>query len=318
MHEAHADEICRRIRDAVHDAVILDPPVLDTILTGFLADGHVLLEDVPGTGKTMTARTLANALGLSFSRIQCTPDLLPSDILGSDVFNEHTRDFEFRPGPVFSNVLLADELNRASPKTQSALLEAMAEGQVTVGTETHHLPRPFFVIATQNPIESVGTFELPEAQLDRFMVQTRLGYPDEADELDLLDRRVERGGRLVDIEPVCTDDDIDRLRRAVEAVTVADPVRRYLVRLTRATRDAELIGVGISPRGTERLFEAARAWALLHGRGFVTPDDVRDIAPAVLSHRIQLTPDAEIDGHDVASVITAVVQDIPVPKLEAV
>jgi len=309
-----AADHCDTVIDTVASAVVVERETLERVLSGFLARGHVLLEDVPGTGKTLTARTLAGALDLSFSRIQFTPDLLPADVTGTYVFDEGAGEFEFRPGPIFGNVVLADEINRASPKTQAALLEAMAEGQVTIEGRTHDLPEPFFVIATQNPIEQDGTFPLPEAQVDRFVVKTSLGYPDEAGERALIDRRAERTDRT----PAVTERagvDPQALRRAPEAVHVADAVRDYIVDLVTATRADSRVETGVSPRGTQRLFEAVRALAVVRGRDYVTPDHVVDIAPVVLAHRLVLTPEARVENVEKAAVVADLLEEVPVPTV---
>jgi len=305
------------ILDQIAGAVVTERSTLETILVGILSDGHVLLEDVPGTGKTLTARSFADALGVSFSRVQFTPDLLPSDVIGSNVFDESTRTFEFQPGPVFANVMLADEINRAPPKTQSALLEAMEEGQVTVDGESHPLPDPFVVIATQNPVEMDGTFELPVAQRDRFMIRTSLGYPDRSGELELIDRRASRRSASPSVERVCDPETLDGLREAPESVRVEEAVREYLVDVARATREDERVRTGVSPRGVQKFFEAVRAHAVLRGRGYATPDDVKATAPAVLSHRIVLTPDARVDGVGPEAVVAEVLEEVPVPQLNA-
>jgi len=305
---------CDTIIDTVSSAVVVERETLETVLSGFLARGHVLLEDVPGTGKTLTARSMAAALGLSFSRIQFTPDLLPADVTGTYVFNEKSQEFEFRPGPIFGNIVLADEINRASPKTQAALLEAMAEGQVTIEGQTHDLPDPFFVIATQNPIEQDGTFPLPEAQVDRFIVKTSLGYPDEAGERALIDRRAERTDRTPDVETAVSIDPV-ALRRSPEAVHVADSVRDYVVELSRETRADSRVATGVSPRGTQRLFEAARALAVVQDRDYVTPDHVAQIAPVVLAHRLVLTPDARVEDIEKQQVVEELLDSVPVPTV---
>jgi len=311
---AHDD--CRAVLDAVSEAVIADRAFLETVLTGVVARGHVLLEDVPGTGKTLTARSFATALGLSFSRVQFTPDLLPADVTGSYVFDERDRTFEFREGPVFANVVLADEINRAPPKTQAALLEAMEEEQVTVDGDTHELPSPFFVIATQNPVEQEGTFALPEAQLDRFALQTAVGYPaDEAEEVELLRRRAGRAERAPSIERVLSPERVETLRAAAEEVRVEPDLLRYVAAVARATREDRRVDVGVSPRGTQRLFEVARARAVVEGRDFVTPDDVKRIAPAALAHRLVLTPDAAVENVDKRAVIAETLEAVPVPTL---
>jgi MoxR-like ATPase len=305
------------IVDEVESAVIVDRSVLRSIMIGLVADGHVLLEDVPGTGKTLTARSTSDALGLSFSRIQFTPDLLPSDVTGSNVLNEKTREFEFQHGPVFANVVLADEINRSPPKTQAALLEAMEEGQVTVDGETHALPDPFIVLATQNPVEMDGTFELPVAQKDRFMLKTSLGYPDFDGEIELIDRRADRHTQAPTVQRVSDPETIDRLRQAPETVRVEPAVREYLVRVARETRTDERVSAGVSPRGVQRFFEAVRANAILEGRSFVTPDDVKAVAPQALSHRLVLTPDARVEQVDAAEVVRNILTRVDVPQLNA-
>ncbi|MFO7927768.1 AAA family ATPase [Natronomonas sp.] len=308
---------CTQIIDQIAGAVVTDRTTLETILAGIVSDGHVLLEDVPGTGKTLTARSFANAVGVSFKRVQFTPDLLPSDVIGSNVFDEATREFEFQPGPIFANVVLADEINRAPPKTQSALLEAMEEGQVTVDGDSYPLPDPFVVIATQNPVEMDGTFDLPVAQLDRFIVKTSLGYPDRAGELELIDRRASRASKSPSVERVCTLDSLNRLRSVPESVRVEAAVREYLVDVARATREDERVRTGVSPRGVQRFFEAARTRAALEGRPYATPDDVKTMAPPVLSHRLVLTPDARIDGAAATDIVADILSDVRVPQLSA-
>ena len=316
MDVRRASEECDAICEAIDEAVICDRDFLETILVGLVGRGHVLLEDVPGTGKTLTARSVADALGLSFSRIQFTPDLLPADVTGTHVFDEREGTFEFTAGPIFANVVLADEINRAPPKTQSALLEAMEEGQVTVDGDTRDLPDPFFVIATQNPVEQEGTFPLPEAQVDRFLVKTSMGYPDEDGEIDLLRRRAAREATTPSVEPVVDPDDVGRLRRVPESVHVDEDLHEYAVAIARETRTDSRVEIGVSPRGTQRLFEAARAYAAISGREFVTPDDVKRVARPVLTHRLVLTPDATVDRVRKADVIESVLESVPVPTLE--
>ena len=310
-----ASDACREVLDAVSGAVIADRSFLETTLTGVVAKGHVLLEDVPGTGKTLTARSLATALGLSFSRVQFTPDLLPADVTGTYVFDEKDREFRFREGPIFANVVLADEINRAPPKTQAALLEAMEEEQVTVDGTTHELPDPFFVIATQNPVEQEGTFPLPEAQVDRFAVKTAVGYPDEDGEIELLRRRAARNTRSPTIEPVLDTEQVRALRASPEAVRVDDDLLRYVAGLARATREDHRVAVGVSPRGTQRLFETARARAVVEGRAYVTPDDVKRVARPSLTHRLVLTPDAQVEDVAKSDVVTDVLDTVPVPTV---
>ncbi|WP_418284106.1 AAA family ATPase [Halorubrum sp. DTA46] len=305
------------ILDGIAAAVVTERSTLKTVLVGLLSDGHVLLEDVPGTGKTLTARSFADAVDVSFSRVQFTPDLLPSDVIGSNVFDEKTRSFEFQPGPVFANVVLADEINRAPPKTQAALLEAMEEGQVTVDGETYPLPDPFVVIATQNPVEMDGTFELPAAQKDRFIVKTSLGYPDRAGELELIDRRAGRQASSPSVRTVCSLDTLTQLRRVPESIRVGTGVREYLVDVARATRTDERVNTGVSPRGIQRFFEVVRTHAALMGRPYATPDDVKAMAPPVLSHRIVVTPDARVSGVSTREIVDDILSELPVPQLRA-
>jgi MoxR-like ATPase len=311
-----ATAACRDVLDAVGDAVIADRAFLERILVGVLARGHVLLEDVPGTGKTLTARSVATALGLSFSRVQFTPDLLPADVTGTNVFDEQSGTFTFTEGPVFANVVLADEINRAPPKTQAALLEAMEEAQVTVDGETHQLPDPFFVIATQNPAEQEGTFPLPEAQVDRFAVKTEIGYPGMDGEVELLRRRAGRTDQSPSVESVLDRESVLALRRTPESVRVDDDLLTYMAELTRATREDRRVHIGVSPRGTQRLFEAARSRAVVAGRPFVTPDDVKRVAQPTLAHRLVLTPDAQVSDVRKSTVLDDVLDSVEVPTLE--
>ena len=315
MDRKQATRECTAVVDSISEAVVSNREFLETVLTGMLAQGHVLLEDVPGTGKTLTARSMATALGLSFSRIQFTPDLLPADVTGTYIFNEQDREFEFRPGPVFNNVVLADEINRAPPKTQSALLEAMGERQVSVDGETHDLPEPFFVIATQNPVEQEGTFALPEAQIDRFMVKTSLGYPGFDGELTLLKRRDDRSARSPSVEPVLSTDAVLDLQEVPESVRVDEDLMRYALEITRATRNDHRVAIGVSPRGSQRLFEAARARAVLVGDDFVTPDTIKRVARPVLAHRLVLTADAQVNEVDKRDVIEEMLNKVPVPTV---
>jgi len=308
-------ETCLAVAERIETAAIVERTVLHEVLAAVLAKGHVLLEDVPGTGKTVTARVLAEALGLEFTRIQFTPDLLPSDVTGSNVYNEHEQTFEFAEGPVFANVVLADEINRAPPKTQSALLEAMEEGQVSVDGTTHELPEPFVVVATQNPIEQEGTFRLPEAQRDRFSVKTSLGYPDVDGEMDLLDRRANRRTLAPNVEPVTDADTVLALQDLAEDVTVRTPVRRYIVDIARETRADERSEVGVSPRGVQRVFEAARASAVVAGRGYVVPDDVKRLAVATMAHRIVLSTNATVEGVDAADIVRDALDRVEVPAV---
>jgi MoxR-like ATPase len=310
-----ASDECDAVLSEVERAVITDREFLETVLVGFLADGHVLLEDVPGTGKTLTARSVATALGLEFSRIQFTPDLLPADVLGTHVFNEKTREFEFQPGPIFANVVLADEINRAPPKTQAALLEAMEEGQATIDGETMALPKPFFVIATQNPVEQEGTFPLPEAQMDRFVAKASIGYPEEAGELDLLRRRAGRSTRSPTVDAILDEDSVVEVRETAEDIRVEGDLLQYIVSVARETREDRRVEVGVSPRGTQRLFEAARARAVVKGREYVVPEDVKRLAKNVLAHRLVLTPDAAVENTDKRDVVDDVLEAVEVPTV---
>ena len=315
MERSEATRTVTRIQDAISETVIADEEFLRAVLTGVLAGGHVLIEDVPGTGKTLTARSLSSALGLSFNRVQFTPDLLPGDITGSHIYNERTGEFEFNSGPVFANVVLADEINRAPPKTQAALLEAMGEEQVTVDDETRRLPDPFFVIATQNPIEQEGTFALPEAQRDRFMIKTEMGYPSRAGELELLDRRADRTASEPAVDRVVGDLSVPALRDVAERIRVDDELREYIVDLGRATREDPRVDVGISPRGIQRLFEASRARAVIDGREYVVPDDIQTVVHPVFDHRIVLTSEASIEGHTASHVVADARSSIDVPAM---
>jgi len=315
MDHGTAGDLSSRILDAVGETVIADRDFLETLMTGVLARGHVLLEDVPGTGKTLTAHSFASALDLAFQRIQFTPDLLPSDITGSNIYNEASGAFEFSRGPIFANVVLADEINRAPPKTQAALLEAMSEEQVTTDGETRDLPDPFVVVATQNPVESEGTFPLPEAQVDRFAVKTSLGYPEQAAENTLLRRRTRRTEQSPAAEQVLDADRVRALRRVPEDVTVDDDLLSYMTGIAGATRSHDRVCVGVSPRGTQRLLEAARARAVVEGRSYVTPDDVTEIAPPVLAHRLVLTPDATVEDVSKRDVLADVLSSVPVPTV---
>jgi MoxR-like ATPase len=310
-----ASAACESLLSEIEGAVITDREFLETVLLGVVGRGHVLLEDVPGTGKTLTARMFAKSLGLSFSRIQFTPDLLPADVTGTHIFNEKDRTFEFSKGPIFANVVLADEINRAPPKTQSALLEAMEEEQVTVDGETHELPDPFFVIATQNPVEMEGTFELPEAQVDRFAIKTAMGYPEEDGEFELLRRRAGRTEQSPSVSEVLDPDSVRSLRQTPESITVEEDVLEYIARLCRQTRTHRHVEVGVSPRGTQRLFEMARARATIAGREFVTPDDVKRVAQPGLAHRLVLTPDARVEDIQKSSVISDVLGSVEVPTV---
>lgn len=301
--------------DEILAAVVAERSFMELLLTGVLARGHVLLEDVPGTGKTLTAKALATALDLEFSRIQFTPDLLPSDVTGTHVFDEQHGTFEFNEGPIFANIVLADEINRAPPKTQAALLEAMEERQVTVGDTTYQLPDPFFVIATQNPVEQDGTFELPEAQIDRFQIKSSIGYPDEAGEIELLRRRADRTAQTPTVDPVLQTVGVSELRSTVETVRVDPDLLEYIATIGRRTRSQPSVDVGVSPRGIQRLFEASRARAVINGRSFVTPADITTLVAPTLAHRLVLRPQAEIDGVERSTILEQILDQVPVPTV---
>ncbi len=284
----------------------------ELLLVSLLVEGHVLIEDVPGTGKTTLAKALARSLDCSFARIQFTPDLLPSDVTGLSIYNQRTQEFEFRPGPVFSHILLADEINRATPRTQSALLEAMQERQATVDGQTYPLPRPFLVLATQNPIELEGTFPLPEAQVDRFLMQVKLGYPTEAEEEEIL-LRYQQDDPLALLKPVATDADVLALQAQVRTLHVNPDVRHYIARVTRATREHAAVELGVSPRGTLALFKASQALAALRGRDFVIPSDVQHLCPPVLTHRVHISPQVRLRGRTPIQVVAEITDSVPVP-----
>jgi MoxR-like ATPase len=303
----------QRVLDAVEHAIIGKRPVLQVILAGLLADGHVLLDDLPGVAKTLTARSFATALGLSFSRVQFTPDVLPADITGATVLDMATGQPAFRPGPVFAQLVLADEINRAPAKTQAALLEAMQERQVTNDGQTHQLPRPFLVIATQNPIESEGTYPLPEAQLDRFLLRTRIGYPSHETESELLMRRLSRGIDDVEVPVVVTAQQFYEMQRSLEMVHVDPVIVHYITAVVHATRNDRELEVGASPRGSLALVKLARANAVLDGRDFVTPDDVRTVVVVALAHRVVLSSESWSRRIDPVDVILRVVEQVAAP-----
>jgi MoxR-like ATPase len=305
-------ETATKLRQNIQKVIVGKEEIIDLVLIALLCEGHVLLEDVPGTGKTKLANTVAASLGCSFKRIQFTPDLLPSDVTGIYYYNQKAQEFEFRPGPIFSQILLTDEINRATPRTQSALLEAMQERQTTVDITTHKLPQPFLVLATQNPVELEGTFPLPEAQLDRFLVKIAMGYPTESDENDIL-LRFERTDPLETLENVVAPETIIDMQQQVREVRVEESVRNYLVKICRATRDHEDIELGASPRATMALFRTCQARAAIQGRDFVIPDDVKIMAPYVLTHRLVIDPQTRLRGRTTADVVTDVVNTVPVP-----
>jgi len=300
------------IKENVARVIVGKDDVIELCLVALLCEGHVLLEDVPGIGKTTLAKALARSIGCSFKRIQFTPDLLPSDVTGILYFNQKTQEFEFRQGPIIAQVVLADEINRATPRTQSALLEAMQERQVTVDVETMPLPRPFMVLATQNPIELEGTFPLPEAQIDRFLMKVALGYPSESDENTIL-LRYEREDPLETLEPVIQASDLLAMQQQVKEVLVEESVRDYAVKVVRATRQHAAVELGVSPRGTLALYKTAQALATLRGRQFVIPDDVKYLAPPVLTHRIIISPQTRLRGRRPEEVMAEIVETVPVP-----
>ena len=290
--------------------------VLERILAGILANGHILIEDYPGLAKTLIARLFAQALNLSFKRLQCTPDLLPADVTGSFLFDQREARFEFRRGPVFTHFLLADEINRATPKTQAALLEAMQEAQVSVEGESFRLEPPFLVIATQNPIELEGTYPLPEAQLDRFLIRVSVGYPTADEERTILERRRQRRQDDAQVAAVVSRDEVLAMQAALEDVFVSEAVERYVVDLVQATRADHRVALGASPRGALALLKVARAWAVLRGRDFVTPDDVKAMAGAALAHRLILQPDLWVSKLSAAQVVSDLLTQVPAPKAE--
>ena len=307
-----APAAARSIIDNVSQVIVGKTPVIEQTLAALIAQGHILVEDVPGVGKTMLAKSLAASLGCQFKRIQFTPDLLPTDITGISIYNQSSREFEFRPGPVMAQVVLADEINRATPKTQSALLEAMEEWQVSVDGETHYLGFPFIVLATQNPIEYEGTFPLPEAQLDRFLIRVSLGYPDFAEELAVIERQ-EHIHPIETLEAVATPEDVVQLQAAAREVYVDGLVREYIVSLSEASRNHEDVSLGASPRASLGMFRIARAYALVHDRDYVVPDDVQTLAYGVMGHRIILSPAARMRRLQSREVIDRLLDSVPIP-----
>jgi MoxR-like ATPase len=307
-------DTAQRILDEVERAIVGKRDVLELVLLGLLADGHVLIEDYPGLAKTLIARSFAQTASMSFSRIQFTPDLMPSDVTGSSIFNQRESEFEFRPGAIFANLLLADEINRAPPKTQAALLEAMQERQVTIEGVTHLLEPPFVVLATQNPIEYEGTYPLPEAQLDRFLLRIEVGYPERRDEWGVLERRMERTRDEVVLEPVVDGPRLIELQRSLEHVHVSEPIGLYMVDLVAATRESPRLQVGASPRGTLALLKLARARAAVAGRDFVTPEDVKAVAVPALAHRLTLRPELWVQRVRGEDVVREALETVPTPR----
>ncbi len=285
MDIAFISENASKIKENIAKVIVGKDEIINLLLTALLADGHVLIEDMPGTGKTKLAKALAASLDADFNRIQFTPDLLPADITGLNIYNQKSGQFEFTKGPVFTNILLADEINRATPRTQSGLLECMEERQVTVDGQTHALEAPFFLIATQNPVETAGTYPLPEAQLDRFMMQIKMGYPTVAEELQIINRYISHDP-LEDLLPVCSKDDLFKMKEMVKEVFVHDSVKEYIAHLVEATRKHPLLALGVNPRGTLALLRCVQAYAAIMGRDYVTPDDVKALCTSVFSHRL--------------------------------
>jgi len=312
----HVKRNVESVLDAVSKVIVGKREVLELMLASALASGHVLIEDVPGLAKTMMAKSMAAAMRLKFSRIQFTPDLLPADITGTYVYDQRTGEFKLRRGPIFANLILADEINRAPPKTQSALLEAMQEMQVTIEGETHRLERPFLVIATQNPIEFEGTYPLPAAQVDRFLVRLRIGYPTEDEEVEILRRRMERMTDDFHMDPVIGKRDFIEMQEAVERVYVDESVLRYMAQIARKTRELAEIELGASPRGSLALFKLSRALAAMRGRDYVTPDDVKAVAVPALAHRIILRRELWYTRITPESVVERVLEQVEVPKFE--
>jgi MoxR-like ATPase len=313
---ATTSELSKRILAQVEQAIVGKRDALELVLLGILAEGHVLIDDFPGLAKTLIARSFAQAADVEFMRVQFTPDLLPADITGSAIYNQRENEFEFRPGPIFTNLLLADEVNRAPPKTQAALLEAMQERQVTTGRETRLLARPFVVIATQNPIEYEGTYPLPEAQLDRFLLRLRVGYPTLEGEREVLARRLERAVDEVVIEPVVDGPTLVEMQRSLEQIHVAESILDYIARVVRATRENPRVQVGSSPRGGLALLKLARGRAMLESRGFVTPEDVKAVAVPALAHRLTLAPELWLQRIRGDEIVEECLDQVPTPVAE--
>ena len=316
MTVAELAERADRILAEVERAVVGKREALELVLLGLLADGHVLIEDFPGLAKTLIARAFAQVTSIGFTRIQFTPDLMPSDVTGSSIFNQREADFEFRPGPIFTNLLLADEINRAPPKTQAALLEAMQERQVTIEGTTRPLARPFLVLGTQNPIEYEGTYPLPEAQLDRFLLRIGVGYPAREEEWDVLERRLERAADEIELDPIVGRDELLEMQQAVEQVHVDRSVGLYIVDLVAATRQASGVQVGASPRGSLALLKLSRCRAALDGRDYVIPDDVKSVAVPALAHRLSLRPELWVQRLRPDDIVLELLDRVPTPKAE--
>ncbi|MGM0640731.1 MAG: AAA family ATPase [Thermotogota bacterium] len=306
-----SSKLAKKIKENVSKVIKGKPEKIEMITAVFLAEGHVLLEDLPGTGKTMLSRAFAKTLNLDFKRIQFTPDLMPSDLTGLNIYNRNKNDFELKKGPVFTDILLGDEINRATPRTQSALLEALAENQVSIDGTTHELSDDFFIISTQNPIEYEGTFPLPEAQMDRFMIRMSIGYPESSEEINMLDSQ-QKIHPINTISAVSNDEEIKKSKEEIKSITVSDEVKNYIVRLISQTRDHKDIKVGASPRGSLSLMKLSRSYAAVKDRDFVIPDDIKEIAEYVLSHRIILNPEAKIKGVQQKDVIRRLIDEVKV------
>ena len=304
--------VIKKIKDNIQKVIVGKSDVIDSVLISILCNGHVLVEDVPGSGKTTLARAVASSLDCSFGRIQFTPDLMPSDVVGVNWFNQKSSEFEFQSGPIFNQIILADEINRATPRTQSALLEAMQETQVTVDGDSRSLPTPFIVLATQNPLDMEGTFPLPEAQLDRFLMKISLGYPSEKEESDII-LRFHKEGYSENIQPVANGETIKDMEKFSSSVKVEESIRDYIISIVRATRENDKLIVGASPRGSLGLYKCSQANAALHGRDYVIPDDVKTLTNSVLSHRIIPTSNARLRGFGGNEILEEIVSEIPVP-----
>ncbi len=307
--------ISQALSAEVQKVIIGKAHVIDNVMINILSNGNLLFEDYPGLAKTLMTNTFADALGCDFKRVQFTPDLLPADITGTNIYDAKKGEFTFKPGPLFCNLLLADEINRAPPKTQAALLEAMQEKQVTIGTVTHKLPSPFIVMATQNPVEQEGTYPLPEAQLDRFMFKMSVGYPDRADEDEILARRIKRRKDAVDVEVITDPQRVVAMQQACEDVYVDPALRMYMVELVSRTREDPRVLVGSSPRGSQALLKTSRAAAAMRGRDFVTPDDIKSVATLAIAHRLILKPEHQIKGLEASEVIQTILREVPVPTV---
>jgi MoxR-like ATPase len=304
--------LCKRISENISRVIVGKDQAIELLMVGLLAEGHVLLEDVPGVAKTLLAKSLAKSIGGSFSRVQLTPDLLPADITGFSVYDQKTGNFSFQPGPVITNVLLADEINRTIPRTQASLLECMEERQVTVDGKTHTLPAPFLVMATQNPIELEGTFPLPEAQLDRFLLKIKLGYPNKAEEIAILER-FQKDDPLMTLEPVADPEQLSHMQQQRREIKISVPLREYITDIVAATRNHESLRFGSSPRGSLGLMRAAQGLAALRERNYVLPDDIKELLVPVLSHRIILTEEAKLSGENPEHILEEIISRIPVP-----